>query len=505
MTEQILKARGHHKETTPKLTLDDLLEGLEKSDQGDAEIFKKLFRDKFCYDCALGKWFVFNGITWEPDVTEQAFSAVEMVADEYKKQVTMLKTRVQKGDIEPHLEKSIKDFTDKSKALNTVGKRKSVLRLARSGDPGKSLGIYGTEWNTDPWIFGCANGVIDLKTGQLRKGRPQDLIRIASPVTWEGLEAPAPIWEGFIESIFDGHEDLMAYMQRLLGYSIIGQTIEHVMPVLWGKGRNGKSTMFNCLGRILGDYASPIQSETLLNQSSSQSASSHTSHLFLLKDRRLVWTSEINDGRYFDASVVKSLTGGDKIVGRRAYSADAESFVPTHTIMMLTNSKPRIKDANDYALFRRLHLIPFKLSFVLDPKEDHERLADPELETKLTSESSGILAWLVRGTLMYQEEGSLRPPQVVLEATSKYQQDEDILGHFMADCIQESKGNMVKTSEVYRAYKEWSDANGHFQMSAQKFHQKIQDHLVKKKSSVDHYVDIRVVDDDTSSDDPNDF
>jgi putative DNA primase/helicase len=225
--------------------------------------------------------------------------------------------------------------------------------------------------------------------------------------------------------------------------------------------------------------------------------------LFLLKDRRLVWTSEINDGRYFDASVVKSLTGGDKIVGRRAYSADAESFVPTHTIMMLTNSKPRIKDANDYALFRRLHLIPFRLSFVLDLKEDHERPADPDLETKLTSEASGILAWLVRGTLMYQEEGcQLNPPQVVLEATSKYQQDEDILGHFMADCIQESKGNMVKTSEVYRAYREWSDANGHFQMSSQKFHQKIQDHLVKKKSSVDHYVDIRVVDDDTATDDP---
>ena len=294
MTEQILKARQHHTESTPKLTLEDLLEGLEKSDQGDAEIFKKLFRDKFCYDCALGKWFVFNGITWEPDVTEQAFSAVEMVAEEYKKQATMLKTRVQKGDdLEPHLEKSIKEFTDKSKTLNTVGKRKSVLRLARSGDPDKSLGIYGTEWNTDPWIFGCANGVIDLKTGQLRKGRPGDLIRIASPVTWEGLDAPAPTWEWFIESLFDGDRDLMEYLHRLFGLTMIGQVLEAVLPVLIGKGRNGKSTMFNVLGHIMGEYGSSIPAETLLKQSQSSSASSHTSHLFLFKDRRLVWTSEI--------------------------------------------------------------------------------------------------------------------------------------------------------------------------------------------------------------------
>jgi putative DNA primase/helicase len=495
MTEQILRARGHHTEATPKLNLEDLLEGLEKSDQGDAEIFKKLFKDKFCYDCALGKWFVFNGITWEPDVTEQAFSSVEMVADEYKKQVIMLKTRVQKGDVEPDLQKCIKEFTDKSKGLNTVGKRKSVLRLARSGDPDRSLGLYGTEWNTDPWIFGCANGVIDLKTGELRKGRPEDLIRIASPVTWEGLEAPAPIWEEFIEDLFDGHRDLIEYLHRLFGLTMIGKTLEAVLPVLIGKGRNGKSTMFNVLGHIMGEYGSSIPAETLLKQSQSSSASSHTSHLFLFKDRRLVWTSEIEEGRYFNAAEAKRLSGGDPIVGRRAYGSDNESFVPTHTMMMLTNSKPRIKDPNDYALFKRLHLIPFKLSFVLDPKEDHERQADPELENKLKSseEASGILAWLVRGTLKYLEEGSLRPPQVVLDATKEYQQDEDTFGHFLEDCCESVVGARTISSDIYKAYHDWTATNGHSAMSSQKFHQKMRDRYDERKSGVRVYLDVEII------------
>jgi putative DNA primase/helicase len=490
------------------LTLEDLLEGLEKSDQGDAEIFKKLFRDKFCYDCALGKWFVFNGITWEPDVTEQAFSAVEMVAEEYKKQATMLKTRVQKGeDIEPHLEKCIKEFTDKSKTLNTVGKRKSVVRLARSGDPGKSLGIYGTEWNTDPWIFGCANGVIDLKTGELRKGRPEDLIRIASPVTWEGLEAPAPIWEGFIEDLFDGDRDLIEYLHRLFGLTMVGKTLEAVLPVLIGKGRNGKSTMFNVLGHIMGEYGSSIPAETLLKQSQSSSASSHTSHLFLFKDRRLVWTSEIEEGRYFNVAEAKRLTGGDPIVGRRAYGSDNESFVPTHTMMMLTNSKPRIKDPNDYALFRRLHLIPFRLSFVQDPKEDHERQADPELETKLKYEASGILAWLVRGTLKYLEAGSLRPPQVVLDATREYQQDEDTFGHFLEDCCESVVGAKTISADIYKAYQGWTASNGHSAMSSQKFHQKMRERYDERKSGVRVYLDVELIGDKQGfhGEDPTDF
>ena len=257
-------------------------------------------------------------------MTEEAFSAVAKVADEYRKHAMMLTSRIQRGEeLDP---KAIKDFTDRSAKLNTVAKRKSVLTLARSGDPSDSLGIYGTEWNSDPWILGCTNGVIDLRTGQLRGGRPQDYIRISAPTTWNGLEEPAPVWKEFIESIFDNDGDLIEYMHRLLGYSLIGQAIEHVMPVLWGKGRNGKSTLFNCIGTVLGDYGAAIQAETLLSSSTIASAASHSSHLFALKDRRLVWTSEVNDGRYFDASVVKRLTGGDKIVGRKAYRRKKEQI-----------------------------------------------------------------------------------------------------------------------------------------------------------------------------------
>lgn len=503
LSEQIQKARQHHKaHNKPIVALEDLIDALDKSEQGDADVFRKLFRDKFCYDCSLNKWFVFNGITWEQDVTDKAFNSVGRVAEEYKNRAIMLSSRAQRGeDLEPHLEGAIKKFNDKSDKLNTVAKRRSVLTLARSGGPDASLGIYGTEWNTDPWILGCANGVIDLKTGQLRGGRPQDFIRIASPVTWKGLNEPAPTWNKFIASIFDNNGNLIEYIQRLLGYSLIGQALEHVMPVLWGKGRNGKSTLFNCMENILGDYASPIQAETLLNSSTTASAASHSSHLFLLKDRRLVWTSEVNDGRYFDASVVKRLTGGDKIVGRKAYSADSESFTPTHTIMMLTNERPRVRNANDYALFERLHLVPFSLSFVPNPKEDYERQADRHLEAKLKSESPGILAWLVKGCLKYQEEGSLNPPKIVLDATKEYQNDEDIFGHFLDDSCEIRSGAKESSADIYRSYQNWCEANGHYKMSSQQFHRKMRERFEERKSGVKQYIGVSLVTEESKEND----
>ncbi|WP_320043510.1 phage/plasmid primase, P4 family [uncultured Desulfobacter sp.] len=337
----------------------------------------------------------------------------------------------------------------------------------------------------------CCNS--DLKTGTMRPGDPEDYIRIITPVDWKGLDAKAPAWEDFMQTIFDGDSDLVDYMHRLLGLSLVGEVREHIMPVLWGRGRNGKSTMFNSLKHVLGDHASPIPAETLLKQNTSKSGASHTADLFILKDRRLVWTSEISDGKYFDAATVKRLTGGDDLSARRCHGIDFEVIKQSHTLMMLTNFRPHVHDASDYALFQRLHLIPFGLSFVPDPKEPHERKADVGLENKLRDEASGILAWLVRGCMRYLEAGGLKPPQVILDATKEYQETEDVFGHFLEDCIEKALGKREDAGAVYQAYQKWCHTNGHFALSGTKFHKKMQEKFTRRKSGVYIYLDVVLV------------
>ena len=116
-------------------------------------------------------------------------------------------------------------------------------------------------------VFGCKNGVIDLKTGDLRKGNPEDYIQKAAPTKWSGLTVRCPTWKSFLLDVFEGDRKIVDFIQRLLGYALIGKTTEHIFPILYGQGRNGKDTLLETIGQVLGPLAGPLQSEMLLEQS----------------------------------------------------------------------------------------------------------------------------------------------------------------------------------------------------------------------------------------------
>ncbi|MEN6318650.1 MAG: phage/plasmid primase, P4 family [Syntrophaceae bacterium] len=355
------------------------------------------------------------------------------------------------------IEKTRNAILKRITALQTVKRKKYVLELARTGED--SLAIRGDEWDKDPMSLGVLNGVIDLRTGELRPGRPDDFMKTIAPTLFQGLYFPAPIWERFISDIFDSDQELIAYIQRLLGYGITGLTNYHIIPIFYGlQGRNGKGTIFETLKIVLGDLIHKTRSEVLLESRYAPARGAADADTLAFRGKRIIWASETEDDRSLNAARIKELVGGDTLNARAPYGKRPIEFSPSHLLILLTNNRPKVP-ADDDALWDRLHLIPFNVRFVDNPQAPNERPADHNLLEKLKSESSGILAWLIKGCLAWQREG-LNPPESVKIATSEYRNDEDEIRQFLADEKIFEMSESVSVGLFHSKYSTWHKENG---------------------------------------------
>lgn len=431
------------KELEPQFVLDCF----RSNELGDGALFAALMRGRYVFNASSGEWLMWTGFHWKRDSLQEALSAVEDVVLTYARVVPK--------------------YVDSS-ALVTLHKRINRLRsnrgrkatLEAAATCADRLAIEGDELDSKPLLFPCANGVIDLETGELRPGRQEDYLMRASPVEWLSIDAPCPTWRKTVLEVMNDRKDMADFIQRYFGYCMSGLTSEHFFVVLWGRGRNGKSVVVEILKRILGPLAKPIASEMLLDQGKfgGKNASGPSPEIMGLKAVRMAFGSETDDGRRISPSRVKWLSGGDTLVGRNPHDKYEISFAPTHKLVLLTNHKPGAP-ADDYAFWERCLLVPFELSFVnRTPQAEFERRADPDLTQKLLTEASGILAWLVEGFLMWRRDG-LKPPAAVLEATAEYRSGEDIMGEFVADCCQVATTNRVEASAFYEAFKTWWEEN----------------------------------------------
>ncbi len=461
----------------PGLKSSDIIKALDRGEDGDAELYIQKHRERFCYDHADRRWYEFKRHFWRLDRCENALAAVSEIIDIYateaRNQGDLKYTAFAAGEKEMG-----RNFTavesrllKRVMCLHTAAKKANVLTLAAAGDG--TLGIAGLEWDRGPYLLGCPNGVLDLKTGRIRDGLPSDYIKTVTAAEWQGIDAPCPTWERFIDEVFAGDSDMIAYMQTLLGYGLIGDTPLHVIPIFWGRGRNGKGTLLETVKCVLGAFAYKAEAEMLLDQKAARASNAHNSGVLALQGKRLVWTSEVDEGRRFNAAKVKELVGGDTLSGRAAYGRDHKEFRPSHLLIMLTNAKPAA-NPSDYALWKRIHLIEFGLSFVENPTEPNERQADPDLPEKLKAEVSGILAWMVRGCLRFQQQG-LQAPDKVRAAVARYRGEEDILGHFITERCIEIETAEVSKGALYRVYKEWCDENGHSPLGSRRFYNQVND------------------------------
>ncbi len=476
----------------------NILDALNSNEDGDALLFQERQQGKFIYDHSLQTWFYFTGHSWNEDTTDKTTAVVQSIIDPYVGEAQIQAgakldaVKVGNSELTGQCGKLEGLLLKRIRALQTIKRKAAVLNLsARIGS--KPLCVAGNEWDTDPWLVGCKNGVIDLKTGAHRPGRPEDYIKTTAPVDWSGLDAPCPQWEKFILEIFDDDGDLADYVQRLLGYGLTGLNVIHIYVIMWGLGRNGKGTLLETLKHVLGDLAYKAEAELLLDQKFGRQGGTPNTGTLQLRGKRIVWASETNEGRRLNTGKLKELVGGDTLNARPMYGKRHIEFSPTHLLLLLTNNKPQAP-ANDYALWQRISLIPFVLSFVANPTKPNERKADLNLIEKLKSERSGILAWLVRGCLKWQAEG-LDAPEAVKIATNEYREDEDLISKFITECCVVGETYEVKAGVLYQAYKTWCTDQGHYAINGTRFGLEIKKKYDSDKSQYVYYIGLGLIHD----------
>jgi putative DNA primase/helicase len=311
--------------------------------------------------------------------------------------------------------------------------------LARSDVP-----VMPDELDASPDLLNTESGTIDLRTGDLREHRREDLItKIAPTKYWP--DAAAPTWEAFLERVLPG-EELRAFVQRAVGYSATGDTSEQCMFINHGGGANGKSTFQEAIAAALGDYAMRAPTEMLLAKRSD----GVPNDVARMKGARFVSASETEEGRRLAESRIKDLTGQDTITAR-FMKAEWFDFAPTHKLWLSTNHKPEIR-GTDAAIWRRIRLVPWAVT--IPPVEQ-----DKKLPIALRDELAGILAWVVRGCLQWRREG-LQAPDEVRKATGEYRVEMDVLAGFLAECCELDTSHWEYAKDLYECYKRWCDENG---------------------------------------------
>lgn len=406
-------------------------DSLALTDTGNAERFAQQHGQNVRYCYAWNKWLAWDGTRWKLDDT----GALERMAKLTARSIL----REAAAEEDSDRRKALVKF---ARASESAARRDAMLKLVRS-EPG--IPVLPEILDTNTWLLNCQNGTIDLRTGQLRDHRREDLITKLVPVEFRP-DAKAPTWLSFLDRIFASTAGLIVFVQRLLGYCLTGSVREQVLPIFHGKGSNGKSTLIGTMLELLGlDYAIKAAPDLVLLKKDA-----HPTERADLAGKRLVACIEVDEGRNLAEALVKDLTGGDKIRARRMRE-DFWQFDPTHKIILAVNHRPAIR-GTDHAIWRRIRLVPFTVTI-----PDAEQ--DKDLANKLLAELPGILAWCVQGCLEWQASG-LGEPEEVKTATEEYRADEDVLAGFLADCCVVQPGATARATTLYKCYLDYCDQNG---------------------------------------------
>jgi len=374
----------------------------ERTDLGNAEAFAAEHHGRLRHVKDQRRWLVWNEGRWRPDQTGEA----ERAAKETTRQLLVSAAEIDDRDER----RAAVGFALKSQGDARI---RALLSLA-STEP--EIVLAASALDTDPYLLACRNGTLDLRTGTLRPHDPDDLISLGTDVDYHA-KAECPRFLRFLDEIFAGDDELVDYVHRAAGYTLTGDVREHVLFALWGAGRNGKTKLIEALQLVLGDFARTTPFDTFAKTRHDRGPRNDIARL---RRARMVVAAESTEGRQLDEAVVKLVSGGDTIAARFLYGEFFE-FRPEFKLWLVTNHRPRV-DGSDDAIWARLRLIPFEVSF--------EGREDKTIGDQLAAEAEGILAWAVRGCLEWRRDG-LGLPAKVAAATAEYRQDEDVLGAFL--------------------------------------------------------------------------
>ena len=410
------------------------LESFPFTDMGNGERMAHFHGDTIRHCHPWKEWLVWDGQRWAVDQRARVLVKAKELTREMFKRGSAIE--------DPILRDS---FLGLARATEKAARTNSMLYFA-AAQPG--IPVMPDELDADPWLLNVQNGTLNLNTGELQKHNPDDLITKLAPAAYNP-DARCPQWELFQRQIMADDQDVIAFKQRAIGYSLTGLAVEkRALFIYHGKGNNGKSTEAETLRAMLGDYAGQIRVESLMEQRH-RDGSAPSPDIADLRGLRYVTASEPKEGARLEESTVKHLTSMSRIKARQLHAGNFE-FPQTWKLFLDCNEKPVITGTDD-GIWSRIALIPFTVQV----GDGCELPIDPDLPDKLRGELPGILAWAVRGCMEWYKRRLKLLPKAVEEATKEYRLEQDIFGRFLSQKCSCGRVCTAMSSELYSAYENW--------------------------------------------------
>ena len=437
-----------------ELTREFLMTCFEEAQLGDAKLWAARVGGLKLYDHFTQCWRTYNSGVWDKDdVSETLVEACNAIAESYalliktiEKDIMAQPAPAGKKDARHQL---IAKIEAKQAKLRQSYYMSGVMTFAKS-----LLATKATFFDQAPHLLCVQNGTIDFTAGVFREHRASDMLTHKSRVVFDE-NAQCPKWLAFLNWTMGGDKELISYLARFVGYSLTGFVDQDVLAFHHGGGANGKSTAIQVVQLLAGGLSTTINIDALLT---TKSDATFDYKKAMLEGKRFVTTDEIPENRTLNDAAIKALVGGDNIVARRPYEK-SYTFAPTHKLWLVGNHKPDIKGV-DHGIWRRIHLIPWLITIPEEKRRPrHEVLAD------FRAELPGILNWALRGYIDLVDNGGLRPPAKVMDATNEYKSASDQLAQFLEERTEKEEVayggfGRVLVKKLLHAYLAWCEDNG---------------------------------------------
>lgn len=450
-----------HQHRAGETAQEDSIRPPDYSDAGNATVFCRLYGNSLIFVDALG-WLWWNGQRWERDDHKAMNLALALSGRMLKEALGVNRNALLKdaeaqsrfaetgGEADGEAAKTADKGKKEAKAYLTHAQRlrgarqlKNMLELSKP-----SLVIRADKLDGNPMELNTPAGIIDLTTGRLHS---HERAAYCSQITEAAPGAAGEeMWSAFLQTITCGDGSVQGFLQLVAGMALIGTVYHEGIVIAYGEGRNGKSTFFNALAQVLGDYAGSIDIRTLTTDRANKGAS-----LATLRGKRLVIAGELEEHQRFSVATLKQVASTDKLTIEEKYKSP-ETVRQTHTLILFTNHLPRV-GSTDSGTWRRLIVVPFNAT--IPPGTGVQNYAD----TLAKEAGSAILAWAIEGAVNFVRNGfKLDIPDVVEEATEEYRQREDWLSNFIGErCIKEETAR-TGARALYLEYKAWAQDAGEY-------------------------------------------
>lgn len=455
---------------------DFLLMPEDFSDVGQAIVLSREYMDRLRFSPATD-YIVFNGSFWEESQPNAQGIAQELTARQLEEAETeiqrcmkemsdngawaMLAAMGAKKAMAAFNEAQRRSFEKYERAeayrKYAIKRRDTKYISAALKEARPMIQIEQRVLDADEFLLNLPSGTCDLRTGAVREHNAQDYITKQTAVdpSGDGMD----VWEDTLQTFFQGDVDLIRYVQEIVGLAAIGKVYIEALVIAYGEGRNGKSTFWNTIARVLGTYSGNMSADTL----TVGCKRNVKPELAEAKGKRMIIAAELEEGMRLNTSNVKQLCSTDEIYAEKKYKAPF-SYVPTHTLVLYTNHLPRV-GAIDQGTWRRLIVIPFNAK--IEGKADIKNYSDFLFKTA----GGAVLSWIIEGAKrVIASDYKIVQPRVVQDAIQKYKENNDWLAHFLDDCCEVGDDFEAKSGEFYNAYRSYCLQMGEYTRSTTDFY-----------------------------------